>query len=105
MKAPLLAALAALTLAAPALSATPAVRVAYADLDLTAPADAQAMLQRIRKAARQVCENGETTHEAVLRYDACRREAVARAVAALNAPAVKAAFDGRPAPHGLAALR
>lgn len=83
-------------LSAPAVSvaqpAPPSVVLRHADLDLSEPAAAREMLRRIRAAAGRVCAPHETSHAAILAADACRREAVARGVARLNAPAVTAAY-------------
>jgi UrcA family protein len=95
MKTLLLAALAGLAAALPAAAQprAPSAQIAYADLDLRDPAQAQVMLQRIRRAAASVCAPSATSHADILAADTCRREAVARSVAKLNAPAVTAAFD------------
>lgn len=109
MKSILLAAFAALAIVpaaeAGAPSTPPTLKVAYADLDLAKDRDAQAMLKRIRRAAASLCAPDATSHADILAADTCRREAVARAVARLDAPAVTAAYEGNAAPHGLASLR
>ena len=85
--------------------AAPKVALRHADLDLSDPGDAREMLHRIRKAAMRVCTLDERGHDAVLRFDACRKAAVARGVADLNAPAVTAAFEARNAQRALAWAR
>jgi UrcA family protein len=100
MKTPFLAALAVLSLAAPAMAAdtagkAPSLTVRYADLNLRDAKDAQVMLHRIRKAASEVCGAGAGGYDATLRFETCHRETVERAVAALDAPAVRTAQTAR----------
>ena len=96
MKPILIAAFAAVAVAPAALAAAPppppGLKVAYADLNLREPGDAPAMLQRIRRAAASICAPDANGHAEILAADACRRQAVARAVATLDAPAVTAAL-------------
>ncbi len=70
---------------------TRSTRVSYADLDLQGEAGARTMFQRIRHAARSVCEtnlDGEWNGRVV--YFACVRNATDQAVAKLNNPLVTA---------------
>lgn len=63
--------------------------VSYADLDLTHEAGAQTLLVRIKSAARAVCEppqSLELTYATL--YRQCVGDAIGRAVADVNAPAL-----------------
>lgn len=70
------------------------VRVAYADLDLSHDADVRLLLGRIEKAAYRACGGNPRRHpgysvmpnrtEAV--FKECREDAIARAVAVIDAP-------------------
>ena len=114
MKTAILSTLALLSIAGPALAAPPApdaapiVSVAYADLDLNNAKDAATMLKRIQRAAGEVCRDapGNAGNEAdtVMRVNACYRQALARAVAGLDAPKVTQAFAPLPSPKRLARL-
>ncbi len=76
------------TLAQPdSASAAPAMRVAYADLDLSSSAGAREMLGRIRFAARQVCGGGVDIRVLAQRaqFVRCETSAVAGAVGELAA--------------------
>ena len=91
---------AALSFTAPAVAADtaakgPTLTVAYADLNLSDAKDAKVMLHRIRKAASEVCGAGAAGYDATLRFETCHRETVERAVAALDAPAVRTAQNAR----------
>jgi UrcA family protein len=94
----LLAAAALTAFAAPAF-AQPAVVVRLADLNLSSARDAQTALHRIRRAAVEPClavpANQGTGADAVARFDACHREAVAKAVIKLDAPRVSALAGAR----------
>lgn len=103
------AALAAAVVAQPASAAdVPSTTFRYGDLDLGDPRDAKAMLDRIRRAATVVCRASPFTSgteiTALERFDACRRESIARAVTHLDAPLVTAAFDTKSAGRKLARL-
>ncbi len=65
------------------------VAVAYGDLEITQPEGARALYVRIRAAARQVCApaEGRAAGQQVA-WNACRREALDRAVASLGSDAV-----------------
>ena len=73
-----------------------AERVAYADLDLTSPRDAQTLLHRIRRAATAACERHRANigqdFESIERFEACHREAVQRAVDQVGAAELAAAL-------------
>lgn len=103
-----LAAAAALSCAAPVLAQTsdpvPSVRVKYADLDLGARAGASVLLSRIEAAARTACGGAPDIRQLdrVARFEACRRSAVARAVAAVDSPLLTA-LAHRGAPGSFAA--
>jgi|HubBroStandDraft_1064217.scaffolds.fasta_scaffold06418_6 UrcA family protein len=90
----ILASLACLMGAAQVLAAEPAetrsVSLSYADLDLTSQAGAATLYHRIQGAAREVC-GYEDQRLALLPYvNRCNRSAIARAVAAVNAPLLTA---------------
>lgn len=114
MKSSILSTLAMLVIAAPALAAphspdsAPTVSVAYADLDLNQAKDAAIMLKRIRRAAGEACRQSPSyvgnDIDTILRVNACYREALARAVAGLDAPKVTEAFAGRTNHERLARL-
>ena len=111
----LLAAFASLTVlglaaganAAPAASDpdTVAVKVNYADLDLSSRADTKIALLRIRNAAGAIC--GEAPDPRLLdrasEYQACMTTTVDRAVAALGSPLVASLIDRPVRPTALAA--
>ncbi len=80
-----LAALAATaaTVSVPAFAAdaVPSTEVAYSDLNLASPAGAQALKDRVARAAKRVCANdGEKGLEGFQEARACARLAVARAM-------------------------
>ena len=94
-----LVALAALgAMAAPAAAAPAAEKirlvehVSYADLDLSRDADAQRLLTRLRRAAADVCENGDLRLARQAQARSCRHAAIKHAVAELEAPLVAQAF-------------
>jgi UrcA family protein len=90
-----LGALAAPAAAAPAGEAFHLVqRVSYADLDLSKEADAQRLLNRLRRAAADVCESGDISLARQAQSRACRQSAMAMAVAELQAPLVAQAYYG-----------
>jgi UrcA family protein len=70
-------------------AAPPQVAVAYGDLDLAQPSDARALYGRIRAAAREVCApaSGRGAAQQVA-WNACRRDALDRAVAALGSDSI-----------------
>jgi UrcA family protein len=68
------------------------VSVHYGDLDLSNPAGAQEMLQRIRQAASRICGPAPSDRLSFQRqYDECVRETVNRAVVDAGNPAIAAA--------------
>jgi UrcA family protein len=72
------------------------VTVAYGDLDLSSPAGAKAMLQRIHTAAIRICGPAPSDRLSFQRqYDECVRETVNRAVIDMGVPSVAAA-NGAP---------
>lgn len=68
------------------------IHVAYSDLNLNHPGDLQILLDRLRQAAYVACGGNPRSHrsypsqrqEVLTVYEACRREAVGRAVSALG---------------------
>ena len=70
---------------------TRSTRVSYADLDLQTEAGARAVFQRIRRAARSVCEiNMDDAWDGRVRYFACVRDSTNHAVDKVNSPLVTA---------------
>ena len=70
--------------------------VKFADLDLTHSHGAATLYTRIRSAAKAVCRpqfNWVMEMHAI--SDQCREQAIARAVADVNAPALTAYYQGR----------
>jgi UrcA family protein len=64
-------------------------RVSFADLDLTRSAGAAVLYARIKSAAAEVCEPINVREVAsVMRSHGCAQQAIARAVADVNAPAL-----------------
>jgi len=96
-------ALMALALAAPAVAApleTRFIAVSPAGLDLASPGGALAMAGRLDRAAVRACGASPFSArdvQAEVRRSACYREAMDRALAALDAPAVNAALRASPA--------
>jgi UrcA family protein len=88
-------------LAQPSLGEAPQrVAVRYRASDLLQPQGAEALYARIRTAAREACRADEGRSAAQhLAWQACRREATDRAVAALGSPAVAELHAARSA-HG-----
>lgn len=84
-----LAATPALAQTAPETDAARAIPVGYADLDLNQPADAAALLSRLRYAASAACERSEiaqpgpSTRRAI---ESCRAQALESAVTQLDQP-------------------
>jgi UrcA family protein len=77
----------------------PARVVSYGDLDLRSNAGVATLYSRIRSAAREVCEPLDDVMIKLLRakYD-CRTDAVARAVAKVDSPALTNYYLGRSKP-------
>jgi len=103
-----LAALAAFSicgLAQSALAQTPngdpdavAIKVRYADLNLSNPAGAKTMLHRIHEAALEICGEPDRALAAKIQNQACMKATIDQAVASLNEPLVTALNSGQPAP-------
>ncbi len=75
--------------------------VSYADLDLSNPAGAQALYDRIKKAASSVCgEIEDTQFEHKVFFRECYDQAVANAVAEANRPTLTALYNSTTAPKG-----
>jgi len=101
MKIQVIATIALIAVAAPGLAAAETlaaksaggVAIRYNDLNLQNAPDAKAMLHRIREAAVDICQPGETGIEATERFETCYRKTVDEAVARLDAPRVTAALN------------
>lgn len=111
MKIPVIAAIALIAVAAPGLAgaqtstrSADGVAIRYNDLDLQNAPDARTMLHRIRKAAVDICQPGDTGFEATELFETCYRETVDAAVARLDAPRVTAALDSTGGERKLARL-
>ena len=75
------------------------VAVSYAELDLSKPAGAEALYNRLQRAAAEVCGFHDPTsslYPASTRKDkqACYVDALSRAVAQIDAPLVKEQHEG-----------
>jgi UrcA family protein len=72
------------------------MKVQYADLNLSSPAGARAMLQRIHHAATSVCGPRSTSRiDHMARFqENCVKQAVSRSVRQLNVPMVTALYTG-----------
>ena len=73
------------------------VRIFYGDLNLNHDAGADALLNRFRRAARSVCDQGSIreTLQQHRRAGACASDFVARAVSQVDHPVVSARYRGR----------
>jgi UrcA family protein len=79
------------------------VRVAYADLDLTRRADVQTLIGRIENAAYRACGGDPRRHSSYAMtpshtaavFKECREDAIARAIGAIDAPALSQAHARR----------
>jgi len=78
-------------------SDAPSMKVRYADLNLATEDGARALLQRIRHAARLVCDQqwGDSTEAAMLSRS-CFADSTRQAVAKVNSPLVTAFYSGKP---------
>ena len=81
----------------------PARVVSFHDLDLNQKAGVASLYSRIRSAAREVCEPMDEVSIKLLRarFD-CRQDAVARAVAEVNSPALTNYYLGKSKSKSLA---
>jgi UrcA family protein len=69
----------------PAVQDTRSITVSYGELDLSKPAGAKVLYQRIERAALEVCNNfTEPFSEMRSKKSACYKDAVANAVAYVN---------------------
>ena len=68
--------------------------VTYADLRIEREADARTLLQRINRVATRLCGGPEISLRAKQVMQACRAEAVTRAVRQVNAPMLTAVHSG-----------
>jgi len=103
LTAPVLSLAAAITLscAATAFAQTsdsvPSVSVRYSDLDIASPAGVQMLLKRIDAAANTACGGVPDIRQLHqwANFEACRRSAVARAVATVDSPMLTATAHRR----------
>jgi UrcA family protein len=74
---------------------TPAVTVAYGDLNLDSAQGSVALYARIAAAARKVCAMPDDIRDlgALASARSCERQAIARAVAVVNSPRLAAVYD------------
>lgn len=81
--------LSALAMTTATLDVPPARVVGYSDLDLSRDSGVATLYSRINSAAREVCEPLDAVLSRLLRerFD-CRQEAIAKAVADVNSPAL-----------------
>ena len=88
-------ALAAATFATPVLAQS-AVKVGYSDLNLQSRNGARVMMARLNAAAHRACGPAPSIRALgpSKEYNDCVNETVGKAVAALNAPLVTAAYGG-----------
>jgi UrcA family protein len=98
-----LTAAATLSCAIPALAqisdTVPSVTVKYGDLNIGSPAGAQVLLKRIDAAANTACGGAPDIRQLnqLASFEACRKSALARAVAAVDSPMLTAmAHRGSP---------
>ncbi len=77
--------------------ATVSVTVHYQRAELGTQAGAARLAQRIRLAAREVCGGGDPLARMQFNFDACRRHAIDRAIATLDAPLLADALGRVPA--------
>lgn len=71
------------------------VVVNYSDLDISSRAGAQALIDRMRQAASQVCGQSPDRRSFMYRfYRTCVADALDRGVASLNAPVVAELYRG-----------
>lgn len=89
---------------AQAQTASPATTVSYADLDLSTPDGARALLKRINTAAKEACGPAPVmsplTPIAATLHERCIAQASDKAVAEVNAPLVVALHTGVTQPAG-----
>ena len=103
-----LAAAATLSCVAPAVAqisvTVPSVTVKYSDLNTGSRLGAQLLLKRIEAAANTVCGGAPDIRQLdqLASFEACRKSAVARAVAAIDSPMLTAMAHGG-SPAGFAA--
>ncbi len=72
------------------------MRVKYADLNVSHPAGAAVLLQRIHAAAEKVCAMpGSRELDGTAQAKACMTKAMADAVAAVNAPALTGLYQAK----------
>jgi UrcA family protein len=71
----------------------PSVNVTYADLDLSQPAGARQLFQRLQRASKAVCGSADQMNlAAYMRWQSCYSEALQRAVLRVNAPELLALY-------------
>jgi UrcA family protein len=70
--------------------------VHFSDVDLRSPAGAAVLYERIRQAARAVCEaHGPGDLSSLARFHRCIAEATARAIVDVNAPALTRQYSAQ----------
>jgi len=73
------------------------VVVNYSDLDLSSPAGAQALIERMRRAANQACAPSPDRRSFMYPfYRTCVADALDRGVASVNSPVVAELYRGNP---------
>lgn len=75
-----------------------AVKVSYADLNLSSPAGAKTLLHRVREAAKEICGEPDRDLTSVALNQACVKSMTDRAVVEINNPVVTALANGQSAP-------
>jgi UrcA family protein len=75
---------------------SPTMKVSYADLNVTTAQGSQALYGRIVEAARSVCVVSDIRDlAAVASANACRQQAIARAVRAVHSPELASVYAAR----------
>lgn len=74
------------------------IAVNYGDLDISSPAGAQALIERMKRAARQACDFPPDRRTLFMYrfYQSCVSDALDRGVASVNSPMVTELYRGYP---------
>lgn len=89
-----------MSVAAPATTQVPSVKVRYDDLNLATSAGVSTLYKRIARAARNVCPDAYSRDlTMVAASEQCQAEAIARAVNEVNNPQLASLYAAR-FPHG-----
>lgn len=74
-----------------------AIKVSYADLNLSSEAGAKSLLARIKTASKQVCGPRPSSRDVrqSFHYQACYQDSLSQAVAAIDSPVLSAMLDGQ----------